>query len=191
MELASRPGLRDERPAALDGAALDAAARAAAAGDLAQFEALYRATAARVHTLARRLLGADRADEATQEVYLRAWRKLASWRGEASASTWLHRVALNVLVDLAARRAPPETGAEERLAALPAAHVPPGARLELEEALATLPGGARAVFVLHDVEGLGHADVAERLGCSVGTSKSQLHRARLLLRAALGEGWTT
>jgi RNA polymerase sigma-70 factor (ECF subfamily) len=191
MELASRSDERPApaRPAPLDArhAEIDSAARAAARGDLAAFERFYRASVARVHTLARRLVGAE-ADEATQEVYLRAWRGLAGWRGEASAATWLHRVALNTLLDLAGRRAPPETGAEERLLVLRAAGAPAGARLELEEAIAALPEGARAVFVLHDVEGCAHAEIAARLAIAVGTSKSQLHRARLLLRAALGEG---
>lgn len=180
MELASKA--EDRR------AGLDDEARSAAAGDRAAFERFYRASVARVHTLARRLLGRARADEATQEIYLTAWRKLSSWRGEASATTWLHRLALNTLLNLAARRPPPETGADERIGALAARASAPGTRLDLEEAIAALPDGARAVFVLHDVEGFSHADVAARLALSVGTSKSQLHRARLLLRAVLAEG---
>jgi RNA polymerase sigma-70 factor (ECF subfamily) len=164
-------------------AALDLDARAAARGDREAFERLYRGTVARVHGLARRLLGPPRADEATQEVYLRAWRALGSWRGEAQVTTWLHRLALNTLINLAARgelRVEPEA-----LETHPAAPSTPWQRLELEEAIEALPPGARAVFVLHDVEGLTHEELAAHLGCTVGTSKSQLHRARLLLRAAL------
>ncbi len=172
---------------AASGAPLDAAAHAAARGDLAAFERFHRATVGRVHSLARRLLGAARADEATQEVYLRAWRGLASWRGEASAATWLHSLARNTLINLAARRQPP-TGGEHELEARPARHARLGLRLELEEAIASLPEGARTVFVLHDVEGCSHEEIAARLGLALGTSKSQLHRARLLLRAALSEG---
>ena len=185
MELAAGPSMRRPAPDS-DAAALESAAPAPAGGDRAAFERLYRLTVARVHTLARRLLGRARADEATQEVYLRAWRGLASWRGEASVATWLHSLARNTLINLAARAELQltEDGPEE----LSAAHARPDLRLELEEAIAALPDGARAIFVLHDVEGLAHEEIAARLGLAVGTSKSQLHRARLLLRAALGEG---
>jgi RNA polymerase sigma factor (sigma-70 family) len=169
---------------------LDAFARAAGAGDLAAFERLYRATVARVHTPARRIVGGD-ADEATQEIYLAAWRRLASWRGEAGVATWLHRLALNALLDRAGRRGFPETGADEHLGALAAPEASVGARIELEEAIAALPEGARLVFVLRELEGHTHGEVAARLGISVGTSKSQLHRARMLLRGALGEGRKT
>lgn len=169
---------------------LDVLARAAAGGDVVAFERLYRATVARVHALARRVVRAD-ADEATQEIYLRAWRGLAGWRGEAGVATWLHRLALNTLLDMVARREPAETGAEDEVSRAAAAEIRPGARLELEEAIAELPRGARLVFVLHELEGLSHEEIAVRLGLSIGTSKSQLHRARLLLRAALGEGQKT
>jgi RNA polymerase sigma-70 factor (ECF subfamily) len=164
---------------------LDQLARLAAAGDPAAFERLYRATCARVHTLARRLVGAARADEATQEVYLRAWQRLGSWRGEAGVATWLHQLARNTLLNLLTRRAPPGGFAEEELERLAEPARSLSAGLELEEALARLPEGARAVFVLHDVEGLSHVEIARALGVSVGTSKSQLHRARRLLRAVL------
>lgn len=165
---------------------LDPDARKAAAGDRLAFERLYRATSARVATLARRLVGAAGADEAVQEVYLRAWRGLPTWRGEASARTWLEQVARNTLIQLAARRAPPgvaEGAAIDERAAPP---VPGELRLDLEAAIAALPDGARLVFVLHDLERCTHEEIAARLGLAVGTSKSQLHRARLLLRAALG-----
>jgi RNA polymerase sigma-70 factor, ECF subfamily len=165
--------------------ALDADARAAAGGDRAAFERLYRATCARVTTLARRLVGPGRADEATQEVYLRAWRGLPSWRGEASARTWLETLARNTLIHVAARRLPAGTPAGEALAEHAAAPRAPELRLDLEAAIAALPDGARLVFVLHDVERCSHEEIAAELGIAVGTSKSQLHRARLLLRAAL------
>lgn len=163
---------------------LDVFARAAAGGDLAAFERLHRATVARVHSLARRLLGAARADEAAQEVFLRVWRGLPGWRGEARVTTWLHEVARNTLINLAARGELARDPARE-LADEPAPLERTGLRLELEEAIATLPAGARVVFVLHDVEGLSHEEIAARLGLAPGTSKSQLHRARRLLRAAL------
>ena len=155
---------------------------------LADFEALYRATIARVHGLARRLVGGVEADDAAQDVYLRAWHKRASFRGEATAATWLLQVARNELVNRARARlsrprsepsievADPRIEARERSSDL---------REDLEQALERLPLGARSAFVLHDVEGLRHGEIARRLGISPGTSKSQLHRARALLRKEL------
>ena len=155
--------------------------------DPSAFEGLYRSTVAAVHSLARRILGRELADAATQEVYLRAWRKRESFRGEAAASTWLHRLARNELVNQARTRAraprlEPQVDAGSEPQRGPRAS---DLQLDLEVALEQLPNGARQIFVLHDVEGLQHAEIAERLGISVGTSKSQLHRARALLRAAL------
>jgi len=169
-------------------AELDALAHAAARGDLAAFEQLHRATVARVHGLARRILGAGEAEEATQEVFLRAWRGLGSWRGEGAVRGWLVRLARNTIVNLARRRQPLGAPAGEELSELAGTEVQLGARLDLEQAIDRLPRGARAVFVLHDVEGASHEEIAAALDVSVGTSKSQLHRARLLLRAALAEG---
>jgi RNA polymerase sigma-70 factor (ECF subfamily) len=187
MELASRAGAGVEAQAQAERAGLDLQARAAAAGDLAAFEAVYRGTVGRVFALAVRLLGAGEAEETTQEVYLRAWERLASWRGEAAFGTWLQRLALNALLN---RRARGRASLVERCgeeAPEPQARAERGElRLDLEAAIASLPPGARAVFVLHDVLGHDHGEIAAQLSVSVGTSKSQLHRARLLLREALG-----
>jgi RNA polymerase sigma factor (sigma-70 family) len=172
--------------------ASDRALEDAAGGDVQAFERFHRATVARIHTLARRLLGAERAEEAVQEVYLRAWNARASWRGEGPASAWLRRIALNHLLNERAR-----AELRTQVGADPGALADPGERadrlerrLDLEQAIADLPRGARTVLVLHDVEGLAHAEIAERLAVSVGTSKSQLHRARALLRASLGEDFS-
>jgi RNA polymerase sigma-70 factor (ECF subfamily) len=157
----------------------------AATGDTHAFERLYRAHVARIHSLARRMLNEDEADEVTQDVFVRAWQKLATFRGEAAFGTWLHRLAVNVILarraELATRRqryhdddAPLELVASRRAR--------PEDTMDFEEALDRLPDGARQVFVLHDVEGYRHEEIAEMLGCVVGTSKSQLHRARLALR---------
>jgi RNA polymerase sigma-70 factor (ECF subfamily) len=159
----------------------------AAQGDVAAYERLYRATVARVHTLARRFLGETDADDATQEAFVLAWRRLATFRGESEFSTWLHRLAINCFVSRARRREPEEKSGPvigER-ASRP---LDRDAALDLEAAIARLPGGARRVFVLYDVEGHRHEEIASLLGVSVGTSKSQLHRARLLLRDALTRG---
>ena len=163
----------------------------AAGGDAAAFERLYRAHAPKVYALTRRMAGADRAEELTQDAFVRAWQKLHTFRGEASFGTWLHRLTVNVVVErfrtLGVERARFLDDGEETLARVPGERQ--GARLDagmdLEAAVAQLPPGARAVFVLHDVEGYRHEEIGTLLGVSVGTSKSQLHRARMALRGHL------
>lgn len=167
---------------AVTAAADHALVRLAIAGDVEAFEQLYRGHAGMVHALARRLMGSNEADDLTQEVFVRAWQKLATFRGEAGFAAWLRRLATNLLVNAWRRHAAAVAGDVEPVA--PPASLP--WRLDLEAAIATLPAGARAVFVLHDVEGHDHAGIAALLGVSVGTSKSQLHRARALLRDRLG-----
>jgi len=164
-------------------------AQRAAAGDPQAFERLYRAHVGRIHALARRMVGDDVADDLTQEVFIRAWEKLATFRGEARFGTWLHRLAVNHLLSRRetirkheARMAPAE-GLLDRV--LAPRRRSPGAALDLEGALRKLPEGAREVFVLYDVEGYAHEEIAGLMGITVGTSKSQLHRARLLLRGYL------
>ena len=165
--------------------------RRAAAGDTRAFEVLYRRHAGRVHGAVWRLSGMNeaRAQELSQEAFVRAWQKLASFRFESAFSTWLHRLAVNVaLMDLRARD--PEDSAETD--ALEAAMGPltpfcAGERADLERAVADLPPRARAVLVLHDVEGWKHEEISRELGMAVGSSKAQLHRARGLLRKKLGE----
>ena len=158
------------------------AAARAARGDQRAFECLYRAHATRIHTLAGRLLGAERAEDATQEVFLRAWSKLDLYSGQSRFGTWLHRLALNLLSNQARKL---EFLTEPAQADPPAPVWDDAFRLDLEQSLARLPRGARQVFVLHDVEGLAHDEIADLLQVSEGTSKSQLHRARMLLRGFL------
>ena len=175
---ALKPDPRDEAQEAL----------AAAGGDTEAFERLYRGTVARIHSLARRMAGEASADDLTQEVYLRAWSRLHTFRGDARFSTWLHRLAVNLILTRRAsiRRERERTvsgaGLLERMTARVGR---PGVRVDFEAALATLPEGARDVFILHDVEGYTHQEVGETLGIRPGTSKSQLHRARMLLRRYL------
>jgi RNA polymerase sigma-70 factor (ECF subfamily) len=161
----------------------------AAAGDQAAFERLYRGHVGRVYALAVRLVGAPEAEDLTQEVFIRAWSKLGTFKGEAKFGTWLHRLAVNhilsrrtVLKRREDRHATGDSLLERMFAPRQKA---PGARLDLEAAMRTLPRRAREVFVLYDVEGYGHDEIAATLGVSVGTSKSQLHRARMLLREQL------
>jgi RNA polymerase sigma-70 factor (ECF subfamily) len=164
--------------------------RAARGGDLAAFERLYRSTVRLVYALCLRMSGdAARAEELTQDVFVRAWRKLATFRGESAFATWLTRLAVNVVLSERRGRGRreeryPLSGDLETLGvAAPA--VPPGTALDLEKAIAGLPAGARRVFVLHDMEGWGHAEIARATGLAIGTCKSHLHRARALLREVL------
>ncbi len=160
----------------------------AAAGDARAFERLYRAHLARVNSLARRILGFDDADEATQDVFVRAWEKLGTFRGEAAFGTWLHRLAINVLLASRTSRSKREgrfVGDEGMEHRAKGASGSPELRMDFEGALRKLPDGAREVFVLHDVEGFKHREIAEMLGVTAGTSKAQLHRARMSLRGHL------
>jgi RNA polymerase sigma-70 factor (ECF subfamily) len=164
------------------------AVQGARAGDVAAFEELYRATVGRVHCLCLRMCRDPQlAEELTQESYIRAWQKLATFRGDSQFSTWLHRIAVNVVLGhfrSSGRRLDAVSGDEVEPVeqVVPAA---PGLALDLERAIAALPTGARTVFVLHDVEGYTHDEIARMAGVAVGTSKAQLSRARALLRKAL------
>lgn len=176
------------------GPSLDAAlAERAAAGDAGAFEQLYRRHVRRVHGAIWRLVGGNtaRAEELTQDAFVRAWQALPQFRHESAFGTWLYRLGVNTaLMHLRAR-----AGGEERETDDSALEHQParGARtelgLDLERAVARLPPRARAVLVLHDVEGWKHHEIARELGMAVGSSKAQLHRARGLLRGWL-EGTT-
>ena len=165
--------------------------RAAADGDTRAFEVLYRRHVDRVHGAVLRLAGYDqaRAEDLVQEAFVRAWQKLGSFRHESAFGTWLYRLAVNTaLMALRARGADPvRTMDEEHLPEIADSPFCAAERDELERAIAALPPRARAVLVLHDVEGWRHQDIAGELDMAVGSSKAQLHRARGLLRRALGE----
>ncbi len=158
-------------------------------GDEGAFERLYRANVARIHGLARRMAGNEAADELTQDVFVRAWEKLDRFRGESQFGTWLYRLAINVIVErrrTAARRSLFETHDEETALAVTGVLPVDGvAAMDLRAAMEHLPEGARQVFVLHDVEGYKHHEIGKLLGIAVGTSKGQLHRARMMLRGCL------
>jgi RNA polymerase sigma-70 factor, ECF subfamily len=174
----------------LEPLAVAALVRAAQAGDAAAFERLYRLHVGRVYALCLRLAGdTSRAEILTQDVFVRAWRKLASFAGRSAFSTWLHRLAVNVVVEemRADARRNGRVVMMEDLGPVdaPGREAPPGTALDLERAIAALPAGARLVFVLHDVQGYRHEEIAALTGLAVGTSKAQLHRARRLLREEL------
>ena len=160
----------------------------AANGDSAAFERLYRASVSRIHSLARRMAGDDAADDLTQDVFIRAWQKLPTFRGESAFATWLHRLAVNLILtrrESLRKRESRQVGGQETLERLSGGTGIPGFGLDFEKAVEVLPDGAREVFVLYDVEGYSHREIAERMGISTGTSKSQLHRARMMLRTFL------
>jgi RNA polymerase sigma-70 factor (ECF subfamily) len=164
--------------------------QSAQAGDPSAFEALYRSHVGRVYALCRRLSdSSEEAEDMTQETFIRAWRNLGSFQGRSRLTSWLHRVAVNVVLN--ARRVKGRSLAFEELPENPPAPDPSRAarpaygRADLEAATGSLPEGARIVFVLHDVYGYVHREISKLAGCSVGTSKAQLHRARRLLREVL------
>ncbi|MGH9408833.1 MAG: RNA polymerase sigma factor [Vicinamibacterales bacterium] len=166
-------------------------------GELGAFEELYRAHAGRLYGLAYRMLGnqAD-AEDLLQDIFLSAHRKLDTFRGDAALGTWLYRLAMNQILDhlrsRAARTGSQTDGLDDAsvLADASSARLADRAidRIDLERAMAELPEGCRAAFVLHDVEGLEHREVADVLGIAEGTSKSQVHKARLRLRKLLSGG---
>jgi len=160
-------------------------------GDLLAFERLYRENERKVFALCLRLSSdAALAEELTQEVFVRAWRKLGSFRGESAFSTWLYPLTVNVALSerRSRRRRDARIVATDDPASLERSPLAPRpeAGFDLERAMAALPPGARAVFVLHDVEGRTHDEIAAILDLAPGTSKAQLFRARRLLREALG-----
>lgn len=173
----------------------------ARSGDVAAFEHVYRREVGRVFALCLRMTAdAGRARELTQSVFVRAWDRLASFRGESQLSSWLHRIAVNeVLIEarterrrkarvvLADDHAAESAGAVEDAPAYTGITLPVDteSRIDLERAIAMLPPGARTVFVLHDIEGYRHEEISQMTGSAEGTLRAQLHRARKLLMEAL------
>ncbi len=181
---------------------VDPLVRAAQAGDAAAFAALYDAHAPRLFAVCVGLAG-NRTDaaELLQDTFVRAWEGLGTFRGQSAFSTWLHRVAVNVMlleertrrrrvqrVAVASEIAPDSHHGDTASMGLPdraASTVDIGLHLDLETAIARLPEGARRVFILHDIAGYEHAEIAAQLGIAEGTSKSHLFRARRLLRGMI------
>ena len=171
-------------------------AERAGAGDMAAFEELYHRHFRRVYALCLRMTAnAAEAEDLTQEVFTQLYKKVGSFRGESAFTTWLHRMTVNiVLMHFRRRQSHPEFTTEEGETPVQIVQgtEDPGAmpvidRIALEAAIARLAPGYRSVFVLHDVEGYEHEEIAEMLGISAGTSKSQLHKARLNLRKLIRE----
>jgi RNA polymerase sigma-70 factor (ECF subfamily) len=156
-------------------------------GDERAFRALYRRHTPQLFPFLRRLVGGEQVDaeDVVQETWLRAVQSLDRFRWESAFSTWLSGIGVNVTRDWMRRRGRSLESAWDDGFDAPLPETPHGQRIDLERAIAALPDGARAVLVLHDVEGWPHDTIAERLGISTGTSKSQLHRARRALRTWL------
>ena len=165
-------------------------------GDGSAFEALYRQHATRLYNLASRMMGSHgEADDVLQDIFLLAYRKLGSFRGESSLGTWLYRLAMNHCLDVLRSR---QTRMGQQTDSLDEPDAPPVAspvplvgsvsRIDLERAVDALPPACRAAFLLHDVEGFGHQEVGAMLGISEGTSKSQVHKARMRIRYYLAHG---
>ena len=166
-------------------------------GDAEAFEVLYSLHRRRVYSLCLRMTSnTAEAEDLTQEAFLQLFRKIATFRGESAFSTWLHRMAVNVVLMQLRKKSLPVVPLEETIETEedtpkkePGAEDPVLAgsvdRLQLKKAVESLPPGYRTIFVLHDVEGYEHNEIAEIVGCSIGNSKSQLHKARMKLRELL------
>jgi RNA polymerase sigma-70 factor, ECF subfamily len=161
-------------------------------GDQDAFRALYDRNVDRIYRLAYRMAGEDdMARDFTQDAFLRAWERLDQFRGEAAFSTWLHSIAVSVAlnglrkVDRHRKRERPLEDAAHVAPAAPG--LEPDARERLREAVDALPEIYRTVFLMHDLEGFSHGEIAEALGTAEGTSKARLFRARAKLREALGD----
>lgn len=166
----------------------DMLVRRAAKGDLQAFEQLYRQTAGRTYAVCLRMTGDPvYAEDLAQEAYIRAWENLGKFRNDSAFETWLYQITVNLVIgsvrqvarrELREIRAQQNAGGEARSTST-------GTRMDIESAIQELPDGAREVFVLHDVEGHKHPEIAQKVNIAEGTSKAQLHRARRLLRERL------
>lgn len=160
----------------------------AAEGDHAAFERLYRDHVGRIFSLCARMVDDQSAEDLTQEVFIRAWNKLHLFKGQSQFGTWLHRLAVNHVLsrrETQRKREARHTGDSLLSRVTAPSRRSSGHALDLESAIGRLPDRARDVFLLYDVEGYSHDEIATQLGVSVGTSKSQLHRARMLMRQHL------
>ena len=173
---------------------LEAFLRRAVEGDARAFEALYRATVGRVYAVCLRMTGDGvRAVELTQDVYVRVWERLATFRGESAVESWIHRIAVNTVLESerSGRRRSEHVEARDDLAEVEAASQssPTGNhdddRMDLEAAIAALPPATRRAFVLHDIEGYRHDEISRMTGTAAGTLRSQLFKARRMLMEAL------
>jgi len=178
-------------PPESESARIDDAVRRARQGDVDAFEIVYRTHAARIYALCRRMVGDDmQARDLVQDVFVRAWERLTTFREQSAFGTWLHRVGVNVILNQlrVVRRDVGRFTDDEPDDGAPVAGPPDSgidARIDLDAAIARLPAGARTVFVLHDIEGFAHDEIAQMTGIAPGTSRAQLWRARRALMGML------
>lgn len=197
-----RPTSSDKsKPGSFDNAALNAIIQRAQTGDSAAFEIIYRQYASRVYALCLRMLRDPvEAEDLTQEAFLQLFRKLNTFRGESAFSTWLHRLTVNLVLMRLRKKSLPTVSIEataDQNDEIDSPAIDVGApdlllegsidRLLLERCIEQLPAGYRSIFVLHDIQGYRHDEIAKIVGRSVGDSKSQLHKARMRLRELLHE----
>jgi RNA polymerase sigma-70 factor (ECF subfamily) len=177
-----RPVHEESITASSPGARTDDPVRRAQQGDVAAFEILYRAHARAVHALCWRMTGDEQAaGELLQDVFVRAWERLTTFRGESAFGTWLHRLAVNVVLARARsrKREPLHTAdVEDARVGGASRETDLDTRMDLERALETLAPGARTVFVLHDIQGYSHEEIAAMTGIAAATARVQLWRAR-------------
>jgi RNA polymerase sigma-70 factor (ECF subfamily) len=185
-----------------NGLSLPETIRLAQRGDSTAFENLYQANSRRVYALCLRMVGnAAEAEDLTQEAFLQMFRKIQTFRGEANFSTWLHRVTVNIVLMKLRRKKHPEFSLDEGTERDEDSPTPRSEfgeadlrltgsidRINLQRAIEQLPPGFKSIFILHDIQGYKHNEIGEILGCSAGNSKSQLHKARMRLRALLKGG---
>jgi RNA polymerase sigma-70 factor (ECF subfamily) len=188
--MAAVPAWRDDAVSPSRAESIESLVNRAQEGDTAAFEALYRRTADRVYALCLRMSGdGEQATELVQDVFVRVWERLGSFRGESLFTTWLHRLTLNVVLQdrrRRGRRDAREVGSVDlEWFGREAVRAMPGTRVDLERAIAALPSKARRVLVLRDVEGYKYEEIARMTGVTLGTVKAQIHRARGLVKEAL------
>ena len=198
---ASTKAQQPAKPLKPDAASLKEAILLAQQGDAAAFETIYKLHSRRVYALCLRMIGDPvEAEDLTQEAFLQLFRKIGTFRGESAFSTWLHRMTVNVVLMRLRKKTLPaasleettepdeETGGPRKDIGAPDLRLSGAVdRVNLERSIEKLPPGYRTVFVLHDVQGFEHNEIAGIMGCSVGNSKSQLHKARTRLRELLQE----
>lgn len=179
---------RESAATAAGDGVIDDVVRRAQQGDVDAFEMLYRSHAPAVHALCRRMIGDDgEARDLVQDVFVRAWQRLPTFRGQSALSTWMHRLAVNVVLEQmrSTKRDVNRFIDDADHDALPAHPTSPDARMDIDRAVAKLPAGARIVFVLHDVHGYSHDEIAQMTGIAAGTARAQLFRARRALMRLL------
>ncbi len=164
-------------------------------GDGAAFETLYHMHKKRVYSLCLRMTSSTaEAEDLSQEAFMQLYRKISTFRGESAFTTWLHRLTVNVVLMHLRKKVPDQLSIDEPIEGAEETAPPRDLedrdlrlagsvdRVNLERAIANLPAGYRTIFILHDIEGYEHNEIAKILGCSIGNSKSQLHKARMRLR---------